>query len=104
MEEYDGEYEEMTYILIALFLIVYFGTLFWVLTQLMEYYDDPNDRKWQIPAAVGFAWLVFTVWGIGQMNSHSAPCAQYETRMMFNAATKTMMPAQFCVQEGEWVK
>lgn len=32
------------------------------------------------------------------------PCAQYETQMHYNAATKTMRPARVCVLRGEWVE
>ena len=32
------------------------------------------------------------------------PCLEYETTMMFNAATKTMMPIRSCKKRGEWVK
>ena len=32
------------------------------------------------------------------------PCHQYETRLMYNAATKTMMPSRVCVLRGEWVE
>ena len=32
------------------------------------------------------------------------PCHQYETRWMYNAATKTMMPSRVCVLRGEWVE
>ena len=32
------------------------------------------------------------------------PCHQYETQLMYNAATKTMMPSRVCVLRGEWVE
>ena len=32
------------------------------------------------------------------------PCVQYEERMSYNAATKTMMPMRVCVERGEWVE
>lgn len=32
------------------------------------------------------------------------PCHQWETRLMYNAATKTMMPSRVCVLRGEWVE
>jgi len=32
------------------------------------------------------------------------PCHQWETRLMYNAATKTMMPSRVCVLRGEWMK
>ena len=36
--------------------------------------------------------------------SEKGPCHQYETRLMHNAATKTMMPSRACVLRGEWVE
>lgn len=36
--------------------------------------------------------------------SEKGPCHQYETRLMYNAATKTMMPSRACVLRGEWVE
>lgn len=30
------------------------------------------------------------------------PCFRYETKLMYNASTKTMMPAKICVERGEW--
>lgn len=32
--------------------------------------------------------------------SEKGPCHQYEIRMMYNAATKTMMPSRACVLRG----
>lgn len=32
------------------------------------------------------------------------PCLEYETTMMYNAATKTMMPVRSCKKRGEWVE
>lgn len=31
------------------------------------------------------------------------PCAEYELRMHYNPATKTMMPMRVCILRGEWV-
>lgn len=33
-----------------------------------------------------------------------SPCHKYETQLMYNAATKTMMPSRVCVLRGEWVE
>lgn len=38
----------------------------------------------------------------GMEESKKGPCIEWQTQMMYNAATKTMMPAKFCVQRGEW--
>lgn len=34
---------------------------------------------------------------------NKGPCAQYETQMHYNAATKATMPARVCVNRGEWI-
>lgn len=36
------------------------------------------------------------------MKESNAPCIEWQTQMMYNAATKMMQPAKFCVQRGEW--
>lgn len=45
-------------------------------------------------------------WLAGQTAKNEAehPCISYETRMTYNAATKTMMPLRVCTERGEWVK
>ena len=52
--------------------------------------------------------LVIVVLGVA-INSaikedEKGSCHQYETRLMYNAATKTMMPSRVCVLRGEWVE
>jgi len=44
-------------------------------------------------------------WALAQLveQEQTQPCAQYETRSQYNAATKTMMPMRVCVLRGEWV-
>ena len=91
----------MIYILISIIVVLYFGSGFWVLSTMMD--NSWEDKEWRFAAGVGFFLLVVTVWFVIQVSSNQAPCAQYETRLMYNASTKTMMPAQFCVQEGTWV-
>ncbi len=55
-------------------------------------------------AAIGLAIVVLGVAiNIGIKESDKGPCHQWETRMMYNAATKTMMPSRVCVLRGEWV-
>ena len=61
------------------------------------------------PANLGILCVFFVLSLAGLMsltaeNKSVGPCMQYETRMMYNAATKTMMPAKFCVLRGEWAE
>jgi|LSQX01.1.fsa_nt_gb hypothetical protein len=50
--------------------------------------------------------VAFLGWVIGATAKVEAkgPCHKYETQMMYNAATKTMMPSRVCVLRGEWVE
>lgn len=38
------------------------------------------------------------------VEDEKGPCHRYETRMMYNAATKTTMPYRVCVLRGEWIE
>ena len=55
--------------------------------------------------AVCFAlFLIFgLVFNVATKSEAKGPCHQYETKLMYNAATKTMMPSRVCVLRGEWV-
>lgn len=59
-------------------------------------------------AGVALAALVIIVLGailnVSLKVSDKGPCHQYETRLMYNAATKTMMPSRACVLRGEWLE
>ena len=55
-------------------------------------------------AAIGLAAVVLgVVINASTKEGEKGPCHQYETRLMYNAATKTMMPSRACVLRGEWV-
>ena len=58
-------------------------------------------------ATVGLCFILFIIFGL-VLNSTikseaKGPCHKYETKMMYNVATKTMMPSRVCVLRGEWV-
>jgi len=58
-------------------------------------------------ATVGLCFILFIIFGL-VLNSTikseaKGPCHKYETQMMYNVATKTMMPSRVCVLRGEWV-
>lgn len=56
-------------------------------------------------AAIGLAIVVLGVMiNASIKENENGPCHQYETRLMYNAATKTMMPSRVCVMRGEWVE
>ena len=57
------------------------------------------------------AWLYGGVavwclaWAVNAMVEYEKehPSVTYESRLTYNAATKTMMPMRVCVERGEWV-
>ena len=83
--------------LITLIVVGYFVVFFFLLTQSL--YDNKI-------AMVGFVFGcglgVFFLLYSGMEESKRGPCVEWQTQIMYNAATKTMMPAKFCVQRGEW--
>ena len=55
--------------------------------------------------ALGAVAVLMLAWGInvGIEHERDNPCVAYESRLTYNAATKTMMPMRVCVERGEWV-
>ena len=51
-------------------------------------------------AVLTLAWVLSLAAGQETRN----PCVEYELRMTYNAATKTMMPLRVCIERGEWVE
>ena len=83
--------------LITLIVVGYFVVFFFLLSQSL--YDNKI-------AMVGFVcWCglgVFFLLYAGMEESKQGPCVEWQTQIMYNAATKMMQPAKFCVQRGEW--
>ena len=63
-------------------------------------YGAADLSAWVL-GAVGVSMLA---WGInvGIEYGERNPCALYESRPIYNSATKTMMPMRVCVERGEW--
>ena len=62
-----------------------------------------TDLKAWVLGAVGVSMLAWGIsWAVDQEARH--PCVEYESRMTYNAATKTMMPMRVCIERGEWVE
>lgn len=61
-----------------------------------------------VQAMVGVIILITLILGvtlnIALKENEKGPCHKYETQMMYNPSTKTMMPSRVCVLRGEWVK
>jgi hypothetical protein len=49
---------------------------------------------------LGLAWVL----SLAADREARNPCVEYELRMTYNAATKTMMPLRVCIERGEWVE
>lgn len=83
---------------IAVSIVAVIVTLIW----LMWLAADGNVLAGA--AAVGLFTIVLTVViNASIKESEKGPCHEYRTQLMYNAATKTMMPSRVCVLRGEWV-
>lgn len=49
-----------------------------------------------------WAAIITGVVYLSKQEEKKGPCVEYKTRLMFNAATKTMMPVRICTKRGEW--
>lgn len=65
-------------------------------------YGAADLSAWVL-GAVGVLMLAWAIsWAVDQEARN--PCVEYESRMTYNAATKTMMPMRVCIERGEWVQ
>jgi hypothetical protein len=71
----------------------------WLLVKSME------TRSLTVSWVCGGLCFLGAAWALAQSveQEQTQPCAQYETRPQYNAATKTLMPMRVCVLRGEWV-
>lgn len=97
----------MEYILLAIIVLIWIGVLFASISLFMDtLWGDGWFDNDLINLGLGIAGLVLCVaslfWAISQ--DEAKPCAQYDTRLQYNPATKTTMPMKYCAVEGEWVK
>ena len=81
----------ITLIIVGWFVIA--GFLLW------HAYDNKTAM---VGLVLWCAMAVFTLLYTGIEASKEGPCIEWRTQMMYNAATKMMQPAKFCVQRGEW--
>ena len=88
----------MGFVIAATFVAVGFS-LIWLTVEAV---------KGNIAAGAAALVLLVIVLGVAinedKKQNEKGPCHQYETRMMYNSATKTMMPSRVCVLQGEWVE
>ena len=86
----------MTGFLISAIIVSALVVLIWLSVRVFD-----GDRL----AAVGVCFIVLILIGLvinSAANSEAkGPCHKYETQLMYNAGTKTMMPSRVCVLRGE---
>ena len=88
--------------------------IFWILVVIVWFVASGKsmDRFWNNGATDLVAWVLGAVgvlmlaWvlSLAAEQGDRNPCVEYESRMTYNAATKTMMPLRVCIERGEWVK
>ena len=84
---------------IAALIVAAVGSLIWLTVKAVD------GGVLAGAAAIGLVTVVLgVVINASIKESEKGPCHQYETRLMYNAATKTMMPSRVCVLRGEWVE
>lgn len=92
----------MSGFLIAVAIVVWFAVIAWAAFTASE--RHMNGKPWIAHAVTAAA--VFTL-GLGlAINAAAAedggPCLRYETGVM--PTGKTVVPYQYCVERGEWVR
>lgn len=88
----------MGFAMAALFIAV-LGSLMWLIVKATD------GSVLAGAAATGLVTVILgLVFNASIKESETGPCHQYETRLMYNPATKTMMPSRACVLRGEWVE
>ena len=84
---------------------------FWILVVIVWFVASGKsmDRFWNNGATDLVAWALGAVgvlmlaWVLSLAADRKArnPCVEYESRMTYNAATKTMMPVRVCVPQEQ---
>ena len=84
---------------IATVVVTAFVVLMWLLVKTIE---------GSLLAGAAAICMVIVVLGVAinavMKDNEKGPCHQYETELMYNPTTKTMMPSRVCVLRGEWVE
>lgn len=97
----------MDYVLGAVVMLLWIGILFGSLILLINIqFDGSRFGNVLIDIGLGITGLILCIasllWLVNQ--DEAKPCAQYDTKMQYNPATKTTMPMKYCAVQGEWVK
>ena len=80
-------------------LLAWLGLVFWLACVAI----DSGSKFFAALAFFSFSIPLGLIVNASMDHEKQNPCAQYETRMQYNPATKTMMPMRVCVLRGEWI-
>ncbi len=82
-------------LLVILWFIAAGKSLFWFAD------NGAGDLRAWVYGGVAVVMLALVINGLAEYERDN-PCVTYESRLTYNAATKTMMPMRVCVERGEW--
>lgn len=83
-------------------ILLAFGWFVLVIATLNRFFDEGvTDLKAWVLGAVAVVLLALALNAMVEYEQEN-PCVTYESRLTYNAATKTMMPMRVCVERGEW--
>ena len=63
--------------------------------------NGSGDLRAWVYGGVAVVMLALVINGLAEYEREH-PCVAYESRLTYNAATKTMMPMRVCVERGKW--
>lgn len=89
----------MTGFVTAALIVAVFGCLAWLAVKAVD-----GSVLAGAAAIALFTVIIGVLINASIKEGEKGPCHQYETRMMYNVATKTMMPSRVCILRGEWVE
>lgn len=83
-------------------ILLAIGWFVLVIATLIRFGDaGVTDLKAWVMGVVAVWMLAFALNAMVEYEQEN-PCVEYESRLTYNAATKTMMPMRVCVERGEW--
>ena len=90
----------MIEIIIAILLVILW---FFAAGKSVFWFADngAGDLRAWVYGGVAVVMLAFVL-NAAAKHEQENPCVEYESRLAYNAATKTMMPMRVCVLRGEW--
>ena len=98
----------MSYIFAAIIILLWVGLLVASINLLLNTisFDDGWFENNLLNIGIAIVGLIICIASVIWLlsSSDSKPCAKYDTMLQYNAATKTMMPMEYCAVEGKWVK